>query len=40
MIPKLTNAFNALTNGVKKVKLTSSENISNTNQVFTNVTLS
>lgn len=40
MIPKLTNAFDALNNGVKEVKLTSSENISNTNQVFTNVTLS
>ena len=40
MIPKLTNAFDALANGVKEVKLTSSENISKTNKVCTNVILS
>jgi len=39
MIPKLTNAFDALTNGVAQVKLTSSEYLSNANLPFTSVVL-
>lgn len=39
MIPKLTNAFDALKSGVKEVKLTSPDYVSNTNQLYTNVIL-
>lgn len=39
MIPKLTNAFDALKSGVKEVKLTSSDYLSNTTHLYTNVIL-
>jgi len=39
LIPKLTNAFDALKSGVKEVKLTSSNYLSNANQLYTKVIL-
>ena len=39
MIPKLFNAFDAIKNGVSGVKLTSAENLMNSNSTCTNVVL-